>query len=257
MNRYGLMWCSLLACLAACSDPLRLQPDDPGAAQQAYFPLETGKYLEYVADSMQYDFQDNGDVRIDSSRTLVRLQILDTFVDAAGETVFRIERFERPDENTPWTFRRMESAWRNTTQAVYTENNLRFLKLVFPMDRRTSWDGNHWIDPLREINIAGETMRPFSHWDYGVDSLDIPGKIGTFSFDSLLIVTEADENNLVERRYSKAIYAKHLGLVQRIQWILDSQYCNQNPIPADCFSKPWEQKAQKGFILKMTLLQHN
>jgi hypothetical protein len=45
--------------------------------------------------------------------------------------------------------------------------------------------------------------------------------------------------------------------VKREQWILDSQYCNQTPAPADCATRPWELKAEKGYILRQVVLAFN
>jgi hypothetical protein len=100
-------------------------------------------------------------------------------------------------------------------------------------------------------------MRPFINWGYEVDSIDIQAFVGPFSFDSTLLVTEADDSNIIEKRFSRARYAKHVGLVWREQWILDSQYCNQFPVPADCETLPWEQKAEKGYILRQTVISFN
>jgi len=71
-----------------------------------------------------------------------------------------------------------------------------------------------------------------------VDSMDVFAQVAPFSFDSTLLITEADDENSIEKRCSKARYAKHIGLFWRQQWILDSQYCNQIPIPTDCETKP-------------------
>jgi hypothetical protein len=90
-----------------------------------------------------------------------------------------------------------------------------------------------------------------------VDSIDVAASVGAFTFDSTLLVTEADETNIIERRLSQARYAKHVGLVWREQWILDSQYCNQTPPPADCDTRPWALKAEKGYILRQVVLEFN
>lgn len=227
------------------------------AAQYPYFPLEIGKYLEYTVDSVVYDFDLSGGTRIDSSRTWVRETVTDSLRDQQGQLVFSIERYERRSDTSAWQLRRVASAGRTATQAFRSDDNLRFLKLVFPFDRRSDWNGNLWIDPYREIQIAGERLQPFVNWHYEIDSLDVPGQIGAFAFDSLLVVTEVDETNAIERRLSRVKYAKHLGPVYQEQWILDSQYCNDNPVPSDCLSKPWVQKAEKGFILKQVLIRHN
>jgi hypothetical protein len=244
--------------IVACSDPVTA-PYEPldVAAQQAYFPLEIGKFTEYRVDSIVYDFGPGGSTVRDSTLVYVREEIADTIRDNSGELLFVLERSERRSDTLPWTVRQVWSASRNATQAIRSENNLRFLRLVFPFDDRTRWNGNLWIDPYQSVEIAGELIQPFVNWNYRVDAYDFPAQVGAFSFDSVLVVTEVDQTNAIERRLSRAWYAKHIGLVRREQQILDSQYCNQIPAPADCLSKPWTEKAQKGYLLHQVLLNHN
>ncbi len=245
--------------LTACGDRIIAPPGTDDALEQyAYFPLQTGKYIVYSVDSIIYDFDNtSGATRRDSSRTYVREVIGDTLRDNAGLLLYTIERYERFSPGDPWVLKSLNSAARTATQAIRTDNNLRFLSLIFPMDKRSEWDGTRWIDKDREIKIAEERMRPFTNWQYEVDIIDMPDAVGTFAFDSVLVVTEADDNNLIERRFSRAKYAKNIGLVQREQLILDSQYCNQTPPPVDCSTKPWEEKAEKGYILRQTVLEFN
>lgn len=243
----------LLSCNQGSLEP----PVNLDASQFDYYPLEIGKYIEYQVDSVLYDFTFGGLTSQDSSQTFVLETVTDTFREPSGTLVYVIERYERPSEELPWAIAQVFAASKTNTQAIRTEGNWRYLKLVFPFDRLSAWDGNLWIDKNREIEFAGERMRPFSNWSYEVDSVDVPTHMGPFAFDSTLYVTEADDTNAYEKRFSRAIYAKHVGLVWREQWILDSQYCNQSPVPADCETRPWELKAEKGYILKQRILAHN
>ncbi len=243
--------------LAACSDRQTETYDSGAAGQYAYFPLKIGKYIDYQVDSIVYDFGAGGSTVIDSSTTFVRELVADTLRDQTGQLLYTLERYERPAADQPWQLRHIGTAARTGSQAILTENNLRYLKLIFPMDRRSEWNGNVWIDVDREIEIAGERLRPFTNWQYEVDSIDIAAQIGTFAFDSTLLVTEADDINIIERRLSRVRYAKNIGLVWREQWILDSQYCNQSIPPPDCETRPWELKAERGYILRQVVIAYN
>lgn len=235
--------------LAACGRETEPPNSPDAAAQQAWFPLEIGQVSEFAVDSVVFDFG----LR-DSSRTFVREVVTDTFRDNTGRLVFKIERFERKNPAENWQIRHVWSASRTASEAIRTEGNLRFRPLVFPLDTRTGWDGHVFLDKNLEIEVAGERLRPFGDWFFEVDSTDVPGVVGNFAFDSLLVVTETDSDNLFERRFSRTKYARNVGLVWREQWILDSQYCNQIPPPADCATKPWAEKAEKGYILRQTII---
>jgi hypothetical protein len=253
---------SLIAVLSislffACGERQTGVFDNSSAEQYAYFPLSIGKYIIWQIDSVVYDFAPAGGISRDSSTTFVQERISDTLRDNTGQLVYEIERYERPHPDSAWTLVWVNTAGRNNAQAFRTENNFKFLKLVFPMDKRSEWDGHIWIDDDREIEINGERMRPFLNWSYEVDSIDVPASVGSFRFDSTLVVTEADDINIIERRLSRVRYAKNIGLVQREQWILDSQYCNQTPAPLDCETRPWEIKAERGYILRQTVIGFN
>lgn len=248
---------ALLCCCTACSKREIEPPAQDPAAGQAYFPLQTGRFIEYAVDSLLFDFAPGGGTQRDSVRVYLREQVGESFLDASGALRFAVERYERSNPTDPWTLKNVWSAGRTTTQAVRTEDNLRFLRLVFPLTRATQWDGNLWIDESVKISVAGETIQPFINWSYNVKALDQPGAVGAFVFDSLLTVTEADYTSALERRWSEAQYAKNIGLVRREQWILDSQYCNNNPPPTDCATKPWQEKAEKGFVVRQVALYWN
>lgn len=248
---------AILLIVSACGDRVIEEPEPADSSQYNYFPLRIGQYTVYSVDSIIYDFAQGGGTVRDSFRTFVREIVADTLRDQTGQLLYSIERYERRHDTAAWVLKSIGTAARTTTQAIRTDNNLRFLKLVFPLDRRSEWDGNLWIDENREIEIAGERMRPFVNWEYEVDSIDVPAIVGNFAFDSTLLVTEVDDKNIIERRLSRVLYAKNVGVVWREQWILDSQYCNQSPPPADCETRPWELKAEKGYILRQTIIEFN
>lgn len=255
--RLSILFAYIALIISACGERITLDPSPGPDSQSDYFPLQTGKYVVYQVDSIIYDFAVGGGTVRDSSRTFVKELVGDTLRDQTGQLLYTIERYERSSDTASWQLASIGTAARTAGQAIRTENNLSFIKLIFPMDRRSEWDGNIRIDKNREIEIAGERIRPFTNWHYEVDSIDVQAATGAFVFDSTLLVTEANDNNIIERRYSRVRYAKHVGVVWREQWILDSQYCNESPPPADCETKPWEDKAEKGYILRQVILEFN
>lgn len=244
--------------LAACGERQTetFTPDDP-AAFYSYYPLELGKYLEYRVDSVVYDPSLGNTSLRDSSVTYVREVLADTLRDNTGALLYTIERYERTD-STDWSLQAIWTCAINEVGAIRTENNLRFLKLIFPLDRRSAWDGNLYIDTDQLVEIANdETIQPFQNWFYDVDSINGSASVGGFTFDSTLPVTEVDETNAIARRLSRVRYGRGVGRVWREQWILDSRYCNQTLSPVDGNSKPWQDKAERGYILRQTRINYN
>ena len=253
----GLVCFALIAIpfLSACDRELGAPPKFNIEDQQQYFPLFIGHSITYQCDSIVYDFEISGSTLKIASTTFIQERTTDTLLDNTGQLTYTIERYERKAETDPWLLTKIWLARQDNTQAIRIEDNLTFIRLIYPMDRRSEWDGNVLIDANREIEIAGERMRPFVNWRYEVDSIDIAQQIGAFAFDSVLVITEVDETNVIERRLSRSKYAKGKGLVWREQWILDSQYCNAVPAPTDCETKPWDQKAERGYILRQVIVE--
>ncbi len=246
---------TLLLLLVSCGKRTIEEINTDVSEQQKYFPLAIGQSIDYQVDSITIVTLATGVTR-DSSTTFIRETITDTLRDTEGHLQWKVERFERTADSLPWKIERIWTAEITDQKAVRTEENLRFLRLVFPMTKRSEWNGNLWIDPNRTIKVADQSIRPFTNWNYEVDSIDIPRQVGAFSFDSVLVVTEVDDENVIEKRLSRTIYAKNIGLVYKEQWILDSQYCNSNPVPTDCETKPWVEKAEKGYVIRQTVLRY-
>ena len=220
-----------------------------------YLPLEIGKWIEYSVDSFIYDTTGMG-VVIDTSFTLVREEVTDTFTNLTNDMVYRVERFERENELQDWTRKAVYSSYKTTDRGFRTEDNLRFIKMVFPLENGEIWDGNLFIDKETIVTIAGESVEVYKDWSYEIDGIDEPDAVNNMAFDSVMTIYQANNQfgqdiNNIELRYSFEKYAKGLGLIYREMKILDTQCI------ADCIGQTWEEKAQKGFILKQRITGHN
>ncbi len=242
--------CFLFAALIACTKRETDQAQDFGY-QYGYFPLEIGKAIEYQLDSFIYDRDADGRIAIDTVSVRIRDQITDS-VSFGGGVNYIIVRSELRNGN--WVPVRTMQAGKDEKMAWRTEDQFRLIKMPFPMTRRSEWNGLTFVNTETEVEFRQNRLRPFTNWEFEVDSIDIAKTIGNFTFDSTLQITEADNTNAIERRFSRVIYAKNIGPVYVEQWILDSQYCNQVPPPSDCETLPWEQKAERGYILRQTVV---
>jgi len=215
-----------------------------------YFPLEVGKYIEYEIDSTIY-FNDNGSTASKTSNWLVREELVDTLLDNQNELIYVLHRSARLNDTLPWNVKDVWYAKNNETTAERIEENLRFINLIFPPEKGLLWDGNVHIDPGLIITVAEESIEMFKNWEYEYLDVNVGNTINGISFDSTLHVQQADDENLIERRFSEEIYAKGVGLVYKRQLILDTQCI----VP--CTGQTWEQKAEKGYISEMKVTGYN
>ena len=217
-----------------------------------YFPLQIGKTLVYDIDTIQYDPQPGNTVKIDTFRWQVREVFIDTFKDITGVLSYKIERSERRRGDTvPFEIKKIFTVALSETEALRTEDNLKFIKIPRYFSEKTVWDGNVYCDQSLIIEVAGERMGLFSKkWNYEVVSFGKAEKIGTKDFtDILTVLAQSDTRILTEKRYNLEKYAKGIGLVYKEQHILDTQKLDA--------TIAWEKKATTGYIVKQTITSYN
>ncbi len=250
MNKLIVLFSFSILIFTSCErDPVIETPDRSGFGYD-FYPLEIGKYITYQVDSLQYDESEG--ITIESSFEL-REEIVDTIRDNQNRLGYRIERY-RKNPGEDWQIHDIVAAFNTETTAERLENNLRFVNLSFPVEEGKSWDGTAHIDPTIKIFVAGESIEMFKNWTYEILAVDDSIFLEGLAFNNVMTVLQVDEDNLVERRYSRERYAKGVGLIYKEQIILDTQ-CGGNP--GDCIGMPWEEKAEKGYILEMRAIDYN
>ncbi len=215
-----------------------------------YFPLELGKSITYQVDSIQFDTTGMG-IIVDSSSYQVRETVVDSFRDNTNRLSFLVEREQRLGDNGPWENVGVRSVIPGTQQLEVLEENLRFIKMVFPLEDGELWDGNQFIDPSTTIVIKGEQLEIFKGWSYEVEAIGEPEIINEETFTDVVTISQAESENVIERRFSMEKYARGIGLIYREMQIMDTQCISA------CEGLPWEQKAQKGFILRQSIIEYN
>ncbi len=224
---------------------------DPVMIEQGYdyAPLEVGKFMEYRSDSIKYFF--DGAIPVTSeTTTYVREILVDMVTDIAGDTTYVIERFEKKALSAEWNIKDIWSITKTTSTLEKTEENIRLVKMIFPLREGANFDPTRHVPENVIITVEGETMEAFKGWDgeilgVGVDTVEVNG----FSFDDTAIISYADEENLVEKRFAQEIYARNIGMVYREEWILETQNLTEE--------LPWENKADEGYILKQYIIDWN
>ncbi|HMQ06734.1 MAG TPA: hypothetical protein PKC30_05500 [Saprospiraceae bacterium] len=225
----------------ACND--EIIHVDGEIAGKKYFPLETGRVWIYEYDSIIFE-RFSG--RILQRTGWIREEISGILDDGR----FRIERSFKKNQNDPWVVSEIWSARIEEQRAIRTEQNLPFIKLVFPPFNNVQWDGNALFRDDIRILVAGEQLQPYLMWQYRITDTE-----GVFDWphgrlQDVITVQQADLVSLIDRRYSYERFAPGVGMVEKFKMILDCQ-CLGVPVTV-----PWEEKAEKGFILSQKLIDY-
>jgi hypothetical protein len=244
----------LVLLLSGCKE--EVEPPADFSANFAYFPLELDQPNFYRLDSIIVLNTVRGIV-YDTITLEVRETLVESFTAADGMTEFRGERWDRPLTGGDWRFRQTYTVRRTNQVATRTEDNLAFTKLTFPFRDEKNWDGHTAFDDSQDIVIGGEFIDVFFDWNYRYDSIGVPMTLSTgLSFDQTLLVTQAETNNLIDLRSAYEIYASGVGLVERF---IDARHtqcrvcCGGDT--ESCIDLDWDEKAEKGFILRQVLLR--
>lgn len=255
MNKYWvgslILLIGMIACQKSETEDIEIDKGDD------YFPLAIGKYWEYEVDSILFDPTANGTL-VDSSRTLVREIITDTITLTDGSLGFIFEHLERNQTNDPWQIKHVWTSKTTDNQAIRVEDNLQFVKLVFPVEAGKQWDGNAFFDTETTVVVEGEPIVMFKAWSYEILEQGVSVTLDGQTFEDVTTIQNADDENLIERRLATEQYARGVGLIYRELLIVDTQ-CNVccNGDFGLCDPIPWMEKAEKGFILRQRLTNHN
>lgn len=225
-----------------------------------YYPLEVGKYITYQLDSIIYHTGIGHCIFVqDSTSHFLKEEVTGTFEDNTGTTNYIIERFTRKEESAPWNIIDVWNTKISETQVERVEENLRFVKLVFPVWKGERWSGNSFLSQDTSILLGGETINFYSNWSekYTYGTIDSTEVINGIAFDSVMTVIQSDsKDNKISYRVSLEKYARNVGLVYKEMWILDSNCCGNSGL-GPCQYTPWEEKAEKGLILRQRVIDFN
>jgi hypothetical protein len=180
-----------------------------------YLPDEVGRYIIYEVDSISYDDVLPRPPII--TRYLLKEVIASTFVDNTGKPALKIERYYKmyndsvSYDSIAWTGPRVWSANKSSTDFQKFEENVRFIRLVFPVKEGKQWNGN-------SFNTLGEK-------EYEIISVDEEETINSIGFDSVVTIKQFEQINIIESRFETEKYARNVGLIYKQR---DSLYLHQH-----------------------------
>jgi hypothetical protein len=211
-----------------------------------YLPLQNGKSITYQYDSL-----------IIYNKGLTKLNVSGFFKEEIGkqisktasETKFELLRYWKKKLSDQWQLVEVESIIKSNSQIIATEENLPFIRLVFPVKKDAIWQGNSLFNDDIVIKFYGEDLKMYSNWDYKIVAVGKKFNFNNKAFEDCAEILETDKTTSLTKRYSRAVYAKGIGLLEREMYI----YNTQKPQTG----QPWENYAEEGYNIKMKYLEHN
>lgn len=194
-----------------------------GDRSKNYFPLTIGKSVTYDVDSTLWD--DVYDVR-SLHHYQIRWTIADTFRDESFRLSYRIQTYIRKQDTLDWATHNVIYVTPTDNSIEYVEDNLRFIKMIFPVQNGTTWLGNSYISYL------DKDYTYFQGWNYYYDNYGMPFSNGYIQLDNTVTVhgvddtvgnPESDPTAYASKTYAKEVYGQGVGMVYRemIHWVYD------------------------------------
>lgn len=229
-----------------------------------YYPLMDGKYKIYQVDSTIYD---EFNCAVFYSSCQIKEVSLEMGTDGEGDPIYHIQRFIRKDNQSPWKLQSVWSEKLEDNQLQRIEENQRFVKMIFPVQEGTTWDGLSYIKKDTTFDIRGGVIEIYKDWDdFKYTSVAAPfvdtSQSVPITYSDAVQVLQTNKENLLDLRYSSEVYAKNIGLVYKEMQILGTYCLDANCTVGssnllNCKNLAWKDKAERGYIVVQSLLEHN
>ena len=210
----------------------------PGSARSGtdFFPLEVGHYRTYMVEEITFSFLEDPD----TTRFFLKEVVADSFLNQGNVPTYRLERFTRADENMSWHLDSVWTATKDTRRVVVTENNVPFIKLIFPLRTDLQWDGNALNSRLEDIYELQPISDELRH--------EIESPIDSLLNNSITVVQESSQDTTLAKVDMLETYAENTGLFYKKSIRL--QYCNTDTA---CIGQGIIEAGRK---FKQTLIEH-
>ena len=206
--KYGLaatLFFALIYVLVSCKNST-LEPN----LQQVgytYFPVEKGQYKVYKVEESTLKYPNIKD----TVAYLIKESVSDSFASPNGELAYRIIRYRFSDTNKVANYLtlnwRTDSVWsvrRGANTAIRTENNVAYLKLIFPIKEGTNWNVN-------QFNEWGSSNPE----TYRVRDYNKPFQVEGRRYNNTLKVLQRFDNSCLANDQRSEIYADGVGLIYK------------------------------------------
>lgn len=210
--------------MASCG----IEREEPESISSPFYPLSPGKFWEYrVAETVYF-----GENDFETQTFFYRDQIVDQYLNAENEFVYRVERQSSTDRNN-WINERVFTLLFSQNRIIRHYNNRQDVILVYPLNSDLEWDGNSLN------NLPPENFTVERQGDHILDNL---------SFPETVTIRQQQEDDLITIRDNRyEVFAKDIGMVESYYEVF--RYCSRN----DCLG---EQIIQEGRFTHLKLIDY-
>lgn len=228
--------CLILVTFCGCTKQVEPTTNITPQDYLSYYPTSVGYWIDYKVDTTLYTKSSLDTVVYTSQKSSYsREWIEDTLRGFDTPYQFKLKLLYRKQPSDPWQFFRNYSV-QPTSKGIYkVEDNLRFTKLFFPVNKQVSWKGNQYIDTSIHTD--------YGNWDYRYAHINAAFSVNGFNFDSTITVIQYADSNAIEKTYFYEIYAKKIGLI----------YAEYHKVEKQDALNSWD-KPENGYFIRKSIV---
>ncbi len=203
-----LMLLSLIIGLANCGKRTSLEPS---YLSYDYYPYDTLSWWIYEVDSTAW-------VTLNSTTDTfhfnyqIKEEYTNTFTDNANRKGILLQRSIRANQNESWRLKDIWKVYKNSMRVEKIEENVNFIKLVFPARQGKKWDGNAYNTMDEQLYTITELHKAYSG--------------NGITFDSTLTVVQEDFVSLINEDIAMEVFAKDVGMIYKSYRSITKEFGN-------------------------------
>lgn len=178
-----------------------------------FFYPNTGQSVVYDVEDTQYELTGKFTVKTYQ----LKESIASIFKDLEGKEALRIERYRRENDSQKWTIDSVFIAKKEIDKALKTENNVTYVKIIFPIKEGVKWNGNAYNslgNDIYELKKANQSFQTNGQ-----------------KFDNTFSIIQQNDSTLVDLKRRIEVYAENIGMIYQEK--TNVLYCNSG----DCLGK--------------------
>jgi hypothetical protein len=179
--------------------------DEEFDAGYKYYPISVGDYKIYQVQKISFQPNDT------TFENFEIKELVSEEFTINGEKRFKLERYKRLDNTLPWP-NSPDSVWSaafSNSKVIRVENNVRIIKLVFPVENGLTWNANseNFLEPD----------------DYTYKNISKPYTVLGQNFPKTTTVLQSpnDSSTRLYKDYRAEVFAENIGLVHKLKETYD------------------------------------
>ena len=156
-----------------------------------YYPIKKGNFIIY-----QISYSSTPDTNI----TYQIKEVIGDTIKVGDQIQYKLERYQRSSGLQSWPEfpSRIWTVTNTNNKIIKSEDNIPYVKLVFPLKVDNTWNGNNYNTYASHTYEIKEVGKPYNQFS-----------------ETVRVVQGSEDSTLLRKNYRVEVFAKNIGLVYK------------------------------------------